>query len=132
VVRLADPTLAARARVVIPPRLRAQVVQAVDRLVARCLAAGSRNPLCPLPITGRPVPGTLHGSAPPIVAGDARIVLQRGSSGVLSVQARLTVRGSWQAWDYQNQPVARRGTAMVDLTARVSPSRPAEAFWDPS
>lgn len=130
-VRLADPSLAARARVAIPLTLRAQVVQAVDRLVARCLATGSRDPLCPLPVTGRPIPGTLHGSARPIVPGDARIVLQRGSSGMLSVRARLTVQGSWQTWDFQNQVVARRGSATVELTALVAPSRPAEAFWDP-
>lgn len=132
VVRLADPSLAARARLTIPPALRAQAEQALDRLVARCLAAGSRDPLCPLPVTGRPIPGTLHGTARPIVAGSARIVLQRGGSGVLSIRARLTVRGSWQAWDYQNQVVTRRGNATVDLAARVAPSRPAQAFWEPS
>ena len=127
VVRLADPSLAVRARLTIPPALRAQAEQALDRLVARCLAAGSHDPLCPLPVGGRPIPGTLHGSARPIEPGSARVVLQRG---VLSVRARLTVQGSWQAWDYQNQVVARRGTATVDLAARVAPGRPTEAFWD--
>lgn len=132
VVRLAPDALVARARVSIPPALRAQAVQAVDRLVARCLAAGSRDPLCPLPATGRPIPGTLHGSARPLVPGGARIVLERGGSAVLSIRARLTVQGSWQVWDYQNQVVARRGTATVDLLARVASGRPADAFWDPS
>ncbi len=132
VLRLAGQPLVARAQVTIPPALRAQAVRAVDRLVARCLAAGSRDPLCPLPATGRPVPGTLHGSARPIVAGSARIVLERGASGVLSVRARLTVLGSWQAWDYQNQVMARRGSTTVDLVARVAAGRPTDAFWAPS
>jgi|GEM_PF-2864862 len=132
VVRLADPSLAARARLTIPPALRAQAEQALDRLLARCLAAGSRDPLCPLPGTGRPIPGTLHGTARPIVGGSARIVLQRGGSGLLSIRARLTVRGSWQAWDYQNQVVTRRGDATVDLIARVASSQPAQAFWGSS
>jgi hypothetical protein len=132
VVRLTGTPLVARARVSISPALRSQVEQAVDRLLAGCLAARSNDPLCPVPGSGRPIPGTLHGSAPSIGTASPAITLERGSSGLVRVRARLQVQGSWKAWDFENQVVPRRGTATVDVTARLALSRPTEAFWSPS
>jgi hypothetical protein len=131
ILRLADPDLTAKVRVSMSAALRQQVQQAVDRLLAGCLKPGSNDPLCPVPDSGRPIPGSLRGSAPPIAAGTPRLALG-ADSGVISVRAEIPVRGSWQVWDFENQPARRTGTATVALSARVALDRPTQAFWNPS
>lgn len=128
-VRLADPQLVAMTRVSITPALRAQAEQAVQQLLAGCLAARSNDPLCPAPDSGRPVPGSLHGSAAPVAALNSQIVLEQGVPGVISVRARVAVQGSWKVWDFENQLVQQRGTATVTLSAQVAVDRPTVAFW---
>lgn len=143
-VRLADTQLLAEVGVSMSPALRAQVVQAVDRLLAGCLRSDSNDPLCPapgadrpasdrtLPGPDRPVPGSLRGSAPPIATVTPRIALASGEPGVVSVRARVPVQGSWKVWDFENQAVERRGKVTVEVSARVALDRPAVAFWDRS
>ncbi len=129
-VRLADAQMLARVGVSMSAALRGQVEQAVDRLLAGCLKPGSSNPLCPLPRSERPVPGSLHGTAPPISDVKPRIALVPAQSGVISVRAEVPVRGAWQVWDFENQVVQRRGRVAVVVDARVALNRPAEAFWN--
>ncbi|HEX8079276.1 MAG TPA: hypothetical protein VF557_03625 [Jatrophihabitans sp.] len=129
-VRLADAELLAKVAVSMSAALRAQVEQAVDRLLAGCLK-GSNDPLCPLPGSDRPVPGSLRGSAPLIKTVTPRIALAAAQPGVVSVRARVPVQGSWQVWDFENQAVRRTGKVTVEVSARVALDRPAVARWDP-
>lgn len=130
-VRLADTQLLAKVAVSMSAALRAQLEQAVDRLLAGCLQSGSNDPLCPVPDSDRPVPGSLHGSAPPISAVKPRIALA-SDPGVVSVRAKVAVQGSWKVWDFENQAVQRRGKASVEVSAQIALDRPAVARWDPS
>jgi hypothetical protein len=129
-VRLADTRIVANAQASITPGLREQVEQAVQRLLAGCLASASNDPRCPLPDSTRPIPGSLHGSAPLIAALKPRIALEQANSGVIRVRATVPVQGSWKAWDFENQAVQRHGTVTVVLSARVALDRPTQAFWD--
>jgi len=132
VIRLTDTRLVLQAQVSLSQQLREQAQQAVQALLAGCLAPASKGPLCPLPGSGRPVPGSLHGSAPPLAGLDDLIALEPTVSGVISVRARVPVRGSWQVWDFENQVVQRHGPVTVVLDARVFLDQPTRAFWNPS
>ena len=131
-IRLADTRLVARARVVLSPGLRQQAERAAQALLTACLAPASKDPLCPVPGSARPVPGSLHGSAPALGTVNPRIELEPSAAGMIIVLARVPVQGSWQAWDFENQVVQRRGRVTVVLDARVFLDRPTQAFWDPS
>lgn len=131
-IRLADTRLAVQARLALSAQLRDQAERATQALLAGCLAAASKDPLCPLPGSTRPVPGSLHGSAPAIATVHPRIELEQAGSGVISVRARVPVQGSWKAWDFENQVVQRRGPVTIALSARVFLDRPSQAFWNPS
>jgi len=132
VIRLADTRLTAQARVALTPRLREQAERATQTLLAGCLAPASKDPLCPVPVSVRPVPGSLHGTVPVIAAVSPRIELEQVGSGLISVRAQVSVQGSWQAWDFENQVVPRRGTVTVVLDAGVFVDQPTRAFWRPS
>jgi hypothetical protein len=131
-IRLADSRLAVQARVFLSQGLREQAQRATQTLLAGCLAATSKDPLCPLPSSARPVPGSLHGSAPAIATVHPRIELEQTVSGVISVRARVPVQGNWRVWDFENQVVPQRGPVTVTLSARVFVDRPTQAFWYPS
>ncbi|HEX8092282.1 hypothetical protein [Jatrophihabitans sp.] len=131
IIRLADTDLVLKAQLSLSPELRQQAERAAQTLLAGCLAPAGKDPLCPVPGSGRPVPGSLHGSAPAIATVDHLIELEQAASGVISVRARVPVRGSWQVWDFENQVVQRRGPVTVVLDARVFLDRPTRAFWNP-
>lgn len=130
-IRLADTHLVVHARVSLSPALRQQAERAAQALLAGCLAPASKDPLCPVAGSARPVPGSLHGSAPALATVHPRIELEP-ASGVIRVRARVPVRGSWQAWDFENQVVRQRGPVTVVLDARILLDRPGHAFWNPS
>jgi hypothetical protein len=132
IIRLADPHLAVKAQVSLSPQLRAQVERDTQTLLTGCLARASHDPLCPVPDSGRTVPGSLHGSAPSIASVNPRVELDQTASGVIDLRAAVPVDGSWQVWDFENQVVARNGTATVVLDAQVFLDRPTRAFWNPS
>ena len=129
-IRLADTRLTARARVALSPGLREQAERAAQALLATCLAPASKDPLCPVPGSGRPVPGSLHGSAPAVATVNPRVELEQAGTGLISIRARVPVQGSWQVWDFENQVVQRRGRVTVVLNARVYLDRPTQAFWN--
>jgi hypothetical protein len=131
-IRLADPHLVVHAQVSLSPELRKQAQRATQTLLAGCLAPASKDLLCPVPNTGRPVPGSLHGSGPAIADFDPRIALEQSAYGVIDVRAEVPVKGSWLAWDFENQVIRRRGSVNVLLDARVFLDRPTQAFWSPS
>jgi hypothetical protein len=131
-IRLADTHLVVQALMSLSPQLREQAERATQALLARCLAPASKDPLCPVPNSGRPVPGSLHGSAPAIAGFSPRIELEPAASGVIDIRSVVPVQGSWMAWDFENQAVRRRGPATVVLDARVFVDRPTQAFWSPS
>ncbi len=130
-LRLADLHLLADAGVALTASARQQIERAIDRSLAGCLAAGSSDPLCPLPdVTGRPIPGSLRGTAGSKLADSRpRIDLQRADAGLISIEADVPVRGSWQIWDFENQVVARHGPTTVVVRAEVALDRPTAVFW---
>jgi hypothetical protein len=129
IIRLDDPYLAVQVQVSLSTGLRKQVERATQTLLAGCLAAASHDPLCPVPDSGRTVPGSLHGSTPAIASADPRIELEPAASGVIDVRVAVSVEGRWQDWDFENQVVARQGTATVVLDAHVFLDRPTRAYW---
>jgi hypothetical protein len=132
VIRLANPHLVVQARVSLSPELSKQAERAAQTFLAGCLAPASKDPLCPVPDSGRTVPGSLHGSAPPIATVNPRIELEQAATGVIDVRAGVTVQGSWLAWDFENQVVRRSGDTTVVLAVQVFLDRPTRAVWNPA
>jgi hypothetical protein len=127
-VRLTDARTVTKAQVELTSQVRAQVEQAVSKLLADCLAATSNDPLCPVPDSGRPIPGSVHGQATQtLVNVEPRILLDRG---LVRVRAEVPVSASWQVWDFENQPVQRSGSTILNIRAQVALDQPTKAFWD--
>lgn len=127
-LRLADARTVARTAISLSPQLRGQVQRAVGKLLTDCLAATSNDPLCPVPDSGRPIPGSVHGQpAQPLASTDLRIEL---TEGLIKVRAEVPVRASWKVWDFENQPVQRRGSTILNLRAQLALDQPTKAFWD--
>lgn len=127
-VRLADVRKAATAQVSLIPQVREQVEGAVTKLLTDCLAATSNDPSCPVPDSGRPIPGSVHGQATQTLADtNPRIELDQG---VIRVRSEVAVRASWKVWDFENQPVQQRGSTVLNIRARLALDQPAKASWD--
>jgi hypothetical protein len=127
-VRLADATSEPGIAVQVSAATRSQVAQAVDAALAGCLAAASNNPLCPAPSGDRAIPGTLHGTLTSPVR-DSTSNIHLGDTGIVDVNADVTVRGTWQVWNFNNQQVNRRAPITLTVRAECSVDDPTKVFW---
>jgi hypothetical protein len=93
--------------------------------LAGCLA-GNSAPDCPDAGDSRPVPGSLRGTALPL---SQPLQISLGIGGVLQLAGTVTVRGSWQVWDFNNQPVRRTGDTDLDLHASASIADLNTVYW---
>jgi len=96
--------------------------------LAGCLA-GNPAPDCPDAGGSRPVPGSLRGTALP---SSQPLQLSLGIGGVVQLAGTVTVRGSWQVWDFNNQPVRRTGDTDLDLLASASIADLSTIYWSRS
>ncbi|MFL6163693.1 MAG: hypothetical protein ACJ74U_15920 [Jatrophihabitantaceae bacterium] len=103
--------------------------QGLDRALASCLAGGSAQPNCPQAGDSRPVPGSLRGTALP-PRQPLRMSLDLG--GVVELAGTVTVRGSWQTWDFNNQAVRHTGDTDLDLHASASIAKLDSIYWSSS
>jgi hypothetical protein len=72
------------------------------------------------------VPGSLRGTALPM---SLPLQISLGIGGVIQLAGTVTVRGSWQVWDFNNQPVRRTGDTVLDLHASASIADPNTIYW---
>jgi len=129
-VRLADRTLELPIHLEVSATARSRLVSALGSTLTACLSAPSAsgsNPLCPLPTSGRPVPGSMRGTlAAPLSADQTTIKLDASDPGHLDVDARVSVHGDWKEWDFNNQVVDKSGTATVRAYAQAAVTDPSK------
>jgi len=114
-----------RTTVLVAPTLsdsaKRTVAEAVDKALAQCLTSANPDPHCPLPYTGRVVPGTLKGkAAPSFASAGASIDLASDGKGLISFGGVTEVTGTWKAWDFNNQVVTQSGKLGLPVQARAS------------
>ena len=103
-----------------------RVRNAVEQSLAGCLRPATARADCPAAGDIRPVPGTLHGSALP---SRPPLVISLSLKGEVDVAGVVTVHGSWQDWDYNNQPVRHTGDTKLNLFARASVADLDTIYW---
>jgi hypothetical protein len=108
-----------------------QVSDGISHALAACLAATSSDPACPLPPAfGRPVPGSLHGElSQPLASSETDVGLAPSGRGILNVSAGVEVKGSWLAWNFENQAVPQHGTIVLRLSLRSTVDNPGRTVW---
>lgn len=104
---------------------RDELRHGLSSALAGCLA-GNPAPDCPDAGDSRPVPGSLRGSALPM---SQPLQINLGIGGVIQLAGTVTVRGSWQVWDFNNQPVRRTGDTVLDLHASASIADLNTIYW---
>jgi len=119
---VAEPQVTAAARGTVQAALR-------DALDA-CLAGKSKQQaLCPQPSAGRVVPGSLRGAISGNLSDDLTVGLDSADSGLLDITATARVTGSYQALDFNNFAVTKRGTVVLRLAVRALTSAPGSLSW---
>jgi hypothetical protein len=103
-----------------------RVRHSVEQSLAGCLRPTTARPNCPAAGDTRPVPGTLHGTALP---SQPPLVISLGLNGEVDVAGVVTVHGSWQDWDYNNQRVQHSGDTKLNLFARASIADLDTIYW---
>ena len=101
----------------------------LDHALASCLTDSSAEPDCPVAGDSRPVPGSLRGTVLPT---DRPLQINLGMNGRVELAGTVTVRGSWQDWDFNNQPVRHTGDTDVDLHASASVADLRTIYWSRS
>ncbi|MCW2539767.1 MAG: serine/threonine-protein kinase [Frankiales bacterium] len=112
-------------------RAKMQVSDGISDALAACLAAASVDPACPLPPSvGRPVPGSLHGAlSQPLASSETTVAFAASGRGILEVSAGVEVKGTWQAWNFENQAVPQHGTIVLKLSLRATVDNPGHTVW---
>jgi hypothetical protein len=129
-VRLADSSAPVSITADLSGAARKQIAGAVDSALAKCLAATSTDPLCPMAAGGRPVPGSLHGTLTKSVAdSNPKITLSDKGKGAIDFTASVEVNASWKVWDFNNQEVGKKQTATLELQAVTSVDAPQTVRW---
>jgi len=108
---------------------KSRLQASVSTALARCLTASTAALDCPQPTDSRPVPGSLRGTALPM---SQPLQISLGMAGEVSLAGTVTVRGSWQDWDFNNQRVRHSGDTDVDLHASASVANLGAIYWSGS
>lgn len=106
----------------------ARLDKSLSAMLSDCLNGVSKDPNCPVPDEARPIPGTLRGVES---AGSkpAKAELATSGDGKINLSADVTIEGSWQDWDFNNQTVGKTGKAQVELHAVASVSDLNTVYW---
>ncbi len=129
VVRLGEPDQASAVTVSLTDATRNTLQSSLNKALAGCLAGGATQSDCPQPADGRPVPGSLRGTALPMQVPPLMVL---GAGGKVYLSALATVRGSWQDWDFNNQPVRHTGDTSLKLHAVASVADLGRIYWSGS
>jgi hypothetical protein len=114
------------------PDATTTVRTALRDALSRCMSATDNDPHCPVPSTGRPVPGSLRASVPSTVADAAGDISLSASGGLIEIDATVKLRGSWRAWDFNNVEQPMTGTVNVAVHAASSVDDLRTVYWSGS
>jgi hypothetical protein len=111
------------------PTGQRQVSDAVRAAVQACLS-GKTSGGCPPPADQRVVPGSVRGRITGNVEKQLTPSIAPGSrSGLLQIFGTLTVEGSYQQLDFDNQPVRKTGSVKLNISAQCNATNPAKLVW---
>jgi len=107
------------------------VSAALDAALAECLDGTSDSTAsCPLPGDVRAVPGTLRGTlAQP--ASELSLIQLQADDGMIRINAQLTVTGSYEQLDFNNQRVVQSGDHPIPLLAICFATSPSSISFRP-
>ncbi|MGI8667219.1 MAG: hypothetical protein ACR2N4_14535 [Jatrophihabitans sp.] len=128
-LRLADDGQVSALTTSITDPAKKALNRALTSALAGCLAGSSKDPFCPVPDDGRAVPGSLRGTEVDAGSAVTSTVLSSSAAGRIELIARVSVRGSWKVWDFNNQVVSKSGDAEVTLHALASVGDLGAVYW---
>ena len=100
--------------------------RSLSTALARCLTGNAKQLGCPQAGDSRPVPGSLRGTALPL---RQPLEMYLGVGGAVHLSGTVTVHGSWQDWDFNNQPVRHTGDTDVAVEATASVADLKTVYW---
>jgi hypothetical protein len=134
VVRFADQQRAAL-EVTVSPAGRSVVTEAVAGALRTCLSSPKPDPLCPMPTTGRAVPGTVRGAPvdPDAIAANLLVTVSSDPDGRLDVTGRVPITGSFVVLSFDNQWTTKQMSRYpLAIRAHASAVTPTDIVWDAS
>ncbi len=129
VVGLSSDQQSTELTVVLTGAARASLQRSLGTALARCLAGTAKQPGCPQAGDSRPVPGSLRGTALPL---RQPLDMYLGVGGAVHLSGTVPVHGSWQDWDFNNQPVRHTGDTDVTVDAIASVADLNTVYWSSS
>ncbi|MDQ6936773.1 MAG: hypothetical protein M3140_03545, partial [Actinomycetota bacterium] len=104
--------------------------EAATSAMRRCLSAPTVDPGCPLdPAGSRSVPGTLRGTVTSTSVSQPPALVDDDRDGLVEVQGRFTVLGSWLTLDFDNIAARRSGSTSVSFRLRVYVTGATAVSW---
>lgn len=128
-VRLSPDQQSAEVTVLLTDAAQHTLQRSLSTALASCLTGRSRQLGCPQAGDSRPVPGSLRGTALPL---RQPLEMYLGVGGAIHLNGTVTVRGSWQDWDFNNQPVRHTGDTDVEVGATASVADLNTVYWGSS
>lgn len=103
---------------------------ALAAALTSCLSGdASAEPRCPVP-SDRAVPGSLRARVKATdVRHAAEVSLEASARGLLTISGTIDVSGSYDALDFENQPVAKTGAVSLPLSATAYATAPITIDW---
>jgi hypothetical protein len=103
---------------------------AIVAALTACLSGTAHaDPRCPVP-TSQAVPGSLRAT---VSAADVRnaatVSLASSAQGVLNIGGKIKLTGRYNTLDFDNQPVVKRGSISVPLSAVAYAVEPIKIDW---
>lgn len=126
-IRLVDDGKHADVSVAITAAAERSLTQALTRALAGCLSGTSKDLNCPQPDVSRPIPGSLRGNQ---ASAEPPNFDLSTSDGQIELTDRVTVNGSWQVWDFNNQSIKRSGQAKLSVRAAASITDLGSIYWN--
>ena len=116
--------------VTVSPDAQQMVSGAVSVALRKCLDSKDPDPLCPMPTSGRAVPGTVRGDVNSKIL-NLRVTVASDTDGRIDVSGGVHVTGSYTELTFDNQQASKplNGSLLV-IRAHASARTPTEIVWD--
>ena len=116
--------------VTVSPDAQQMVSGAVSVALRKCLDSKDPDPLCPMPTSGRAVPGTVRGDVNSKIL-NLRVTVASDTDGRIDVSGGVHVTGSYTELTFDNQQASKplNGSVLV-IRAHASARTPTEIVWD--